>query len=435
MKYLTTVYERVSYGLSDTASNLVFQIFTTYLLFFYTDIYGLDAAQVGTLFLVARFADMLESLFVGVLIDHTHTRWGKSRPYFLWFAFPFAIFAILTFITPDFSQNGKLIWAYVTYLGLGFLYTTVNLPITSILPSLSDNPDEITLLGIYRQFLGSLSQVIVAVVTLPLVGFFGQGNQQLGFLLTIVLFAILAVFMLLNTFFNVRERVQVKTSKLSFKGTVRMLRRHQPWWILSTLIFLYWLSTAIRSQTTIYFFKYNLNREGLVPVVNLFTAAALLAILMIPALAKRIGKKQTMSIGLVFAFFSQVILIFGAQTKSLWLIFAATFLNSIGTGLIIGLVSIMLADTITYGREKLGVDAPGLLSSSSSFGVNFGMGVGGLITAMTLESAGYHANTHASAAVLKTITLNYVWLPLLLYGIMWGLLHFYHLTETKHEIK
>ncbi|KLD61090.1 sodium:solute symporter, partial [Lactiplantibacillus plantarum] len=125
--------ERITYGLSDVADNLVFQMMTTYLLFFYTDVYGLSTSAAAILFVVARLADVVESLIIGVMIDHTHSRFGKSRPFFLWYALPYVLFAVLTFVTRNLGGTGKLVWAYVTYLGLGFFYTAVNLPITSIL--------------------------------------------------------------------------------------------------------------------------------------------------------------------------------------------------------------------------------------------------------------------------------------------------------------
>ena len=138
--------ERISYGLSDAADNLVFQVMTTYLLFFYTDVYGLKPGAVAILFVVARIADTLESLLIGLMIDRTHSRFGKSRPFFLWYALPYVVFAILTFVTPDFSETGKLVWAYITYLGLGFFYTAVNVPITSVLPTMTQNERELTYL-------------------------------------------------------------------------------------------------------------------------------------------------------------------------------------------------------------------------------------------------------------------------------------------------
>lgn len=200
--------ERISYGLGDTASNLVFQMITMYLMFFYTDVYGLNVAAVGTLFLVARIIDAFDSPIFGVLIDRTNTRWGKSRPYFLWLALPFAIVAVLTFMTPDIGDTGKIVYAYITYIALGILYAGINLPLTSLLPSMTSNSQERTAVNSVRMIFGQLGGLIVSIGTLPLVAAFGQGDQQQGFLWTMVLFASVAVVLFFITFANTRERVQ-----------------------------------------------------------------------------------------------------------------------------------------------------------------------------------------------------------------------------------
>ena len=418
--------ERISYGLSDAADNLVFQMMTTYLLFFYTDVYGLSASAAAILFVVARLADVVESLIIGIMIDHTHSRFGKSRPFFLWYALPYVIFAILTFVTPSFSPNGKLIWAYVTYLGLGFFYTAVNLPITSILPTMSQNEHELTLLGVIRQFFGSSVQIIVAVFTLPLVAAFGHGNQQLGFLLTIILFGVISLALIWNTFFQVRERFsQPERPHQPLSEVWGMLKKNQPWIVISIVILLYWLTTAIKNQTTIYYFKYLRHNEGLVPIVNGFTFAALIGVILIVRAARKIGKKRTMLAGIAIAALGQLLLAFGAESQQLPLIFSGTLINSVGNGLIIGLVSIMIADTIRFGMS-MGIQAEGILASTDDFGVNVGLGLGGLITAGLFHLSGYTANHAQNAATQQMITLNYAWLPLVLYLMMFIMLLFYN---------
>lgn len=426
--------ERISYGLSDAADNLVFQMMTTYLLFFYTDVYGLSTSAAAILFIVARLADVVESLIIGIMIDHTHSRFGKSRPFFLWYALPYVLFAVLTFVTPNFNATGKLIWAYVTYLGLGFFYTAVNLPITSILPALSKNDQELTLLGVIRQFFGSSVQIIVAVFTLPLVAFFGHGNQQRGFLFTIILFGIISLALILNTFFQVHERFsQPERPHQSLRAVWGMLKQNQPWFILSIVILLYWLTTAIKNQTTIYYFKYLLNREDLVPVVNGFTFAALIGVILIVSLAKHHGKKKTMLAGIGIAASGQLILALGAEQAQLALIFGGTLINAIGNGLIIGLVSIMIADTIRYGTA-LGIQAEGILASTDDFGVNVGLGLGGLVTAGLFHLSGYVANQAQNGATQQMITLNYAWLPLILYVTMFIILIFYNEDQLQKAI-
>ncbi|GEO69531.1 MFS transporter [Levilactobacillus acidifarinae] len=417
--------ERISYGMSDAADNLVFQMMTTYLLFFYTDVYGLSASSAAILFIVARLADVVESLVIGIMIDHTHSRWGKSRPFFLWYALPYVAFAVLTFVTPPFGATGKLIWAYVTYLGLGFFYTAVNLPITSILPTLSQNDRELTLLGVIRQFGGSAVQIIVAIFTLPLVAYFGHGNQQRGFLLTIAVFGGISLILIWNAFFQVRERFSnPEHAHQSWRAVGAMLRRNQPWLVISVVILLYWLTTAIKNQTTIYYFKYLQHNENLVPWANSFTFAALIGVVLIIRAASHWGKKRTMLSGIVLALIGQAILSLGVTVNRLGLIFGGTFVNAIGNGLIIGLVSIMIADTIRYGAA-LGIQAEGILASTDDFGVNVGLGVGGLVTAELLHLSGYVANRSQNLATQHMIILNYAWLPLVLYALMLVILWFY----------
>ncbi|MDO1605836.1 MFS transporter [Lactobacillus sp. YT155] len=418
--------ERISYGLSDAADNLVFQMMTMYLLFFYTDIFKLQPEDVAILFVVARFADVIESLLIGIMIDKTKTRWGKSRPFFLWFAFPYVIFAVLTFLTPNFTYDWKLVWAYVTYLGLGFFYTAVNLPITSILPTMTQNDREITLLGVIRQFFGSSVQIIVSVFAPLLVLFFGHGNQQHGYFLTVVTFGIISLVLILNTFFQVKERFHDQNASYkSLKETFSMLKKNHPWIIISIVIFLYWLTTAIKNQTTIYYFKYVIDRADLVPLANSFTLAALVGVVLIYPLSKKLGNKKTMQFGIIFALIGQLILALAVYMNNLPILFTGTFINSIGHGFIVGLVSVMIADTIKLGTA-MGIQAEGVLASTDNLGVNLGLGIGGFITAQSFSFSGFVAGQTQNQATIEMINLNYVAIPIILYLIMFAVLFFYN---------
>ncbi|WP_125588293.1 MFS transporter [Companilactobacillus jidongensis] len=435
-KWVTSIPERLSYGLSDAADNLVFQMMTMYLLFFYTDVFGLTPNEVAILFVVARTADVFESLLIGVMIDHTHSKWGKSRPFFLWFSFPYVVFAILTFVTPGFlPHSGKLIWAYVTYLGLGFFYTAVNLPITSILPTMTENEKETTLLGVIRQFFGSSVQIIVATVTIPLVAFFGKGDQQKGFLLTIALFGLISLVLILNTFFHVRERYtndEINHQPLSEVWS--MMKQNKPWMVISVVIFLYWMTTAIKNQTIIYYFKYVLKNEAMVSLANSFTLTALIGVVSIYFVSGKIGKKHTMLSGIAMAFVGQIIITFAAYMENMPVLFVGILINSIGNGFIIGLVSIMIADTIRYGTA-MGIQAEGVLASTDDFGVNLGLGLGGLITAESLQLTGYVSNKTQSASTISAINLNFAIIPLILYAVMFLILLGYNETKIQSKIK
>jgi len=322
----------------------------------------------------------------------------------------------------------------VTYLGLGFFYTAVNLPITSILPTMTQNESELTLLGVIRQFGGSSVQIIVAVFTLPLVAFFGHGNQQRGFLLTIVLFGLISLALIWNTFFHVRERfTNPDASHQSWRAVGAMLRKNQPWLVISVVILLYWLTTAIKNQTTIYYFKYIQHSEKLVPWANSFTFAALIGVLLILHSTHILGKKRTMLTGITVAILGQIVLTSGVLLNHLTVLFVGILINSVGNGIIIGLVSIMIADTIRYGMA-MGIQAEGILASTDDFGVNVGLGLGGLVTAGLFHVSGYVANQPQNVATQHMITLNYAWIPLILYVVMFGILLLYNERQLEATV-
>lgn len=425
--------ERVSYGLGDTASNLIYTMITTYLMFFYTDIFGIGTAAVGTLFLIARMIDAFDGPIIGILIDRTSTKWGKSRPYFLWLVFPFAIIAILTFFTPDLSPTGKLIYAYITYILLGITYAAINIPLSSILPSLTSSSQERTVVNTYRMVGGQVGALIVNATVLPLVAFFGKGNDSNGFLYTMILFAIIGTACFLMTFANTRERVQANNNKpLPFKESVKALKGNSPWWLLLLLNVFMYMSLIMMSQSTIYYLTYNVNRPELVPVMNGISALSLISILFVPFLSKRIGKRNTLLLGLVLGIIGQLVVYFGAASTLIGLMITGRVITYLGFGFVAGLKFAMIADTVDFGEWRNGVRAQGLLMAASTFGVKFGMGLAGAISAWILDIGGYVANQVQSATALISIEINFIWIPLACYAISFILMLFYSLD--KHEV-
>jgi glycoside/pentoside/hexuronide:cation symporter, GPH family len=425
--------ERVSYGLGDTASNLIYTMITTYLMFFYTDIFGLGTAAVGTLFLVARLIDACDGPLIGILIDRTSTKWGKSRPYFLWLAFPFAIIAILTFFTPDLSATGKLVYAYVTYILLGVTYAAINIPLSSILPSLTSSSQERTVVNTYRMVGGQVGGLIVNAAVLPLVAFFGQGNDANGFLYTMILFAIVGVACFFMTFANTRERVQANNNKpIPFKEGVKALKGNTPWWLMLLLNLFMYASLIMMSQSTIYYLTYNMDRPELVPLMNGLSVLSLVTILFVPLLSKRIGKRNTLLVGLFLGIIGQFLVYFGSAGALVSLMIGGRVVTYLGFGFVAGLKFAMIADTVDYGEWKNGVRAQGLLMAASTFGVKFGMGIAGAISAWVLGLGGYIANQAQTSSALLAIEVNFIWIPLICYAICFILMLFYKLD--KHEM-
>lgn len=255
--------QRIGYGSADLACNLIWQMITLYLMYFYTDIFGLAAVQVSVLFLVTRVVDGVADVLMGILIDKTNTKWGKSRPYFLLGAIPFGLLAILAFYVPDIGPAGKLIYAYITYLGLSLAYTMVNIPMASILPSLTSDTNERTILATVRMIFSFVGATIVSVMTLPLVGWLGGDSKAQGFFWTMVIFAVVGTLLFFFTFRNVEEKVKMKLEKVTVKQTFSALKGNKPWYIFAVNILFMWGSFFFMQGSLIYYYTYNVGRPDL----------------------------------------------------------------------------------------------------------------------------------------------------------------------------
>ena len=429
--------ERISYAASDFACNLSFGMISNFLMFFYTDAFGISAAACGTLFLVARIVDAFDGPFWGICIDHTHTQGGKSRPYWLWFSIPYAIFCVLVFTTPHLSLEGKLVWAYITYIGVDILYSAVNIPITSVLPNLTNNPNERVTLSTIRQFFGTAGGTIVSVIALPMVNAFGHGDEQKGFFYTALILAIIGCLLLLNTFANTRERVQTASSKksLPIKTSLKALKHNWPWAVIIFINFIYWLGMQTRNQVTIYFFKYNMHAAWLTSIMLGLQLAALITVAITPWCSKKFGKRNTMLTGMLTAIAGQFVMYVGSKTLNVGIIIAANIIVNLGTGLVSGLIAVMLADAVDYGEWRNGVRAEGIVTSFSSFSAKFGMGIGGAITGWILNWGGYVANHAQSASALNAISINYVWVPMVGFALSALALLFYKVDSFEGQMQ
>ncbi|WP_416353707.1 glycoside-pentoside-hexuronide (GPH):cation symporter [Agrilactobacillus fermenti] len=428
-------HERLSYGISDFACSFTFSLVGTYLMYFYTDVFGIQAAAVGTLMLVARIVDAFDGPFWGIMIDHTHTKWGKSRPYLLWFCAPFSIFTVLCFAAPNLSMTGKIIWAYVTYIGVDVLYSAVNIPLTSILPSLTENSHERVTLSTIRSLFSNFGGTLISVIALPLVGFFGQGNDKKGFFSLALLAGIVFFVIYLVVFKNLRERVHSEGSEkpLPIKTSLKALKRNWPWVIVIVLNFVYWLGMQAKNQVTIYFFKYNLGRADLVSFALLFNAVSLISVFMTPQVVLKIGKKKTMLGGLAIAIAGQLFLGIGARMLNIAIIIFGTIISNFGNGFISALIAVLLADSVDYGEWRNGVRAEGIVTSASSFTAKFGMGIGGAISGFFLSLGHYVPNKTQPASALFAIESDYVWVPMIAFAISLILVLFYQLTPKKEK--
>lgn len=205
--------EKIGYGIGDLACNLIFSTATSYLMYYYTDIAKITATSVATLFLVARIWDAINDPIMGMIVDKTNTRFGKFRPYILFGSIFLAIFAFLCYVVPtNMSSTGKLIYAYITYIGLGMSYTLVNLPYSALTSAMSNDTEERTKITTVRMIFAVLSGVVVAQVW-NLVDIFGKGNETVGYRYTTGLMGIVSIVLFAVCFFSTKERVYIENKK------------------------------------------------------------------------------------------------------------------------------------------------------------------------------------------------------------------------------
>lgn len=440
--------EKIGYGLGDAASSMFWKLFGMYLLFFYTDIFGINAAVVGTMFLITRIWDSLFDPIVGVISDRIETKWGKFRPFLLWVAIPFGILGVLTFTTPHFSDEGKIIYAYITYSLMMMIYSLINVPYASMLGVISADPKERTALSSYRMIFAFLGSILALILIEPLVNFFSNTgsveNLTLGWSMSAFVFALIAVIFFLCTFFWTKERVRpIKESGNSLKEDIGDLFGNKPWWILlgagiSALVF-----NSIRDGAAVFYFKYYAEVPDIFKFGSISSAisittiylvlgqgANILGILFVTPISNHIGKKKTYLFAMLFAsIFSVAFFFIGKEDIVLMLVLQV--LISACAGSIFPLLWSMYADTADYSEWKTGRRATGLIFSSSSMSQKFGWSIGGALTGWLLAYYGFQANVVQSSQVQEGIRVMLSILPAVGTILSVVFISLYPLTENK----
>ena len=441
--------EKIGYGFGDMASSMFWKLFGAYLMIFYTDVFGLPAAVVWTMFLITRIWDSAFDPIVGVVADRTHSRWGKFRPYLLWLAVPFGIIGVLTFVTPDWSPTGKLVYAYVTYSLMMMIYSAINVPYASLLGVMSPNPKERNTLSTYRMTFAYIGSFIALLLFMPLVNFFSGnskdlGDQQTGWTMAVVVIAILCIILFFGCFAWTKERVKpIKEAQNPLKEDLKDLFKNKPWWILlgagvAALVF-----NSIRDGATVYYFKYFVVEEDYATVsffgmsfvlsglyLALGQAANIIGVIAAAPVSNRIGKRNTYMWAMIIATVLSVIFYWFDKEDLIWM-FVFQALISICAGSIFPLLWSMYADCADYSELKTGNRATGLIFSSSSMSQKFGWAIGTAITGWLLGFFGFQANAVQSEEAISGIKMFLSFLPAVGTILSVVFISMYPLTEKK----
>lgn len=406
---------KLGYASTDGAGNLLFCIISSYILYFYTDVFGLSVGAAGMLLLIARIVDSFDAPFWGSIVDHTKSKYGQSRPWFLWLAIPFAIATFLAFSTPNLSGTAKVIYAGVTYVTAGTIYSGIATPITAILPNLSNDPEERIHLNSFRMVGGNVGNFVAVTFTLPLVALFGGGNDQRGFSITVAFFGVIAVALLFFAFFNLEEINTSKAVSIPLKDSLKAIKGNWPWVLLVIANLIFWMALTVRTSSLIYFFEYNLNSKQFIPLINGVSLIQVAGMMAIPFISKRLKKTGTMIFGLALAVIGQFLIFLSGTSMTFMIISWA--IACIGSGIACSMPFAMLSDAVDFGEWKSGIRSSGFLSAmGSSFCIKVGAGLGSYILSLIMAQTHYVANQVQSSQALSGIQFVFIWLPAILFG-------------------
>ncbi len=432
-----SVKEKVGYASGDLACNFIYATVSSYLLFFYTDVFGISAAAAGTMFLFVRVFDAVNDPIMGAIVDKTNTRYGRFRPFLLFGALPFAILAILCFTTPSFSDTGKLVYAYITYVGLSMAYTVVNIPYGALTAAMTRNTEEIVSLTSIRMLFANIGGLIVSfgvpLLAETFTGYTGQTN--VGWQIAMTIMGVMGAALLIFCFLNTKERVKVTESQgsINIKDILEQFKVNRPLVIVCLFFIFNFGVNSIVNSVGVYFISYNVGRADLVKWYALLsTLPALVCMPIMPYLHKWLGKKLLLFISLSCKTVG-LLALWIVPTSMIPLVFGARLLAAVGTVTAGGFTWSLVPEVIDYGEYKTGKRMNGLIYALVGFFFKFGMALGGIIPGILLARFGYVANQVQTQQALTGILLLTTIIPAAFTILELGAIYFYNLDEKEHK--
>ena len=445
--YKLSWIQRIGFGSGDLAQNLIYQTISMYLLFFYTNVYGLKPADAATMFLVVRLVDVLWDPLVGTYVDKHNPRWGKYRSYLLLGGLPLTAFAGLCFFD-GFSPS--LLYAYVTYVGMSMLYTLINVPYGALNSSLTRDTDEITTLTSVRMFLANVGGLCVAS-GIPLVvaafapkdasgeAIISTPGAANAWFITMSLYAAVGLLLLVFCFSQTKERVvmdakdmeNVKVSDLWTEFT-----RNRPLRVLAFFFITAFAMMSVGNAAGSYYMTCNLQAtsDQLAIFMGLGSVPAFIFMPMVPAIKKKVGKRGMFNIFLTIAIIGMAILyvvsVIPALKTQMWIVYTAQFIKSTGVIVATGYMWALVPEVISYGEYTTGKRISGIVNALTGIFFKAGMALGGVVPGLVLEYVGFNAKvTQQTAFAEQGILWLVCVIPALLLGLAMFIISRYELTD------
>ena len=412
--------ERVSYGLGDYAGNLVYSLISAFLLVYYTEVCGMNAATAASIMAISRIFDGVSDLIMGRVVDNTHTKWGKARPWLIRASLPLAICTILMFSMPmGLSSGAQAAYAFITYnLVSTVFFTMLNVPYATLQGMMTTNQYERGVLGNFRMLLATFGTMTINTVVPYLTGAFGKENPNRGWMLTTVILMVAFVAINFLTFYFCKERAADTTEgengndkQVPILTALKSLVTNKYWVIQVVFLFSLYFMMSTFFGSNYYFAQYVLKNEKAYSLLaNALSLSQMGIMFVTPTLMKKMPKRWIAFGGMALSGVG-----FGITAiagTNITLVFISNIIKGIGFGCGAATMWGLLQDAITYGQWKSGVQAIGMGNSASSFTTKIGSGMGTAALGWILAAGNFNADPTGDASIFA-IKVAVIWVPLI----------------------
>lgn len=418
-----SLWEKISFGSGDIASCITFNVTSSYLSYYYTDIAGISVVIVGIIMGISRVLEAIVNFLTGVAIDRIDSKKGRTKPILYITTLPLVIMFFLLFVIPDISTNGKIIFAFVTCLSFCILYAINNTAYCTMISLLTNDVADRKELGNYKTLGGGIGSLIASFCTLPIIAIVGiKGSYQ--FAPPALIYAVVSFVILMNCAHVCKERVSGNQEKIKFKESIQCALKSRAWVILCIVSFLSFMANTLRGQSCIYYAKYCLGMENWATV--LLTVMTVAQIMTAPFTAKiltKLGNQKNLYCGFtIYIVGSLLMAICGGNIVTLVLF---TFISGIGSTLAAATTFTICSDTIDEVEEKTGKRPQGIMTSIMMCAMKLGIAGAGIISSIVLNIGGYVADQTQSLEAVRAIQWNMFWIPIIIYVIGLGFIRYF----------
>ena len=453
--YKLSWLQRIGFGSGDLAQNLIYQTISIWLLFFYTNVFGLKPEVAAVMFLIVRLVDVLWDPIVGTFVDKSNPKWGKYRSWLVLGGIPLVGLAILCFWN---GFSGSLVYAYITYVGMSMCYTLVNVPYGALNASLTRDTNEITILTSVRMFMANLGALLVKSLPLIIAIFapkvlnpstgkmeavYNTPEAAPAWFITMTIFALAGLVLLIFCFSQTKEKVvmdEKESANVKVSDLWMEFVRNRPLRVLAFFFITAFAMMSVGNAADSYFMSYNIGATPLMTTVFMWlgTIPAFIFMPLVPAIKRKIGKKGMFFLFLGVAILGMLMMYVFVSVPALKqhfiLLCIAQFIKNTGVVVATGYMWALVPEVVSYGEYTTGRRIAGIVNALTGIFFKAGMALGGVVPGLVLAWVGFNAEKSVQTPLAEQ---GILWLvcviPAILLAFAMFIISKYELSDEKMD--